>query len=224
MCEATCVGRGADPDHGRTVPNGRGPGFRAPPVGRGRGVSFCDHVGVTERAREPLLGEWACLGILYDRPAHGWAIVKRLRPDGDIGRIWHLSRPLTYRALDQLTAREWIRTLGEEPGAAGPNRTILAATRTGRARFRTWLRTPVPHLRDLRSELLLKLVFAREHGIDLSEMLERQRGMVAQQAESLAAATSDDDVVGLWRTEATLAAARFLDRVHPSDPTARPGP
>lgn len=170
-----------------------------------------------ERRREPLLGEWACLGILYDEPAHGWAIVKRLRPDGEIGRIWHLSRPLTYRALDQLTARGWIRPVGEEPGSAGPNRTILAATRTGRARLRSWLGTPVPHLRDLRSELLLKLVLADRCGVDVSAMLDQQRVIVEEQAELLAATVADDDVVGLWRTEATRAAARFLDRVQPRD-------
>lgn len=174
-----------------------------------------------DHRREPLLGEWACLGILYDEPAHGWAIVKQLRPDGDIGRIWHLSRPLTYRALDQLTARGWIRPVAEEPGTAGPNRTILAATRTGRARFRTWLRTPVPHLRDLRSELLLKLVFADRFRIDIGAMLDQQRILVDTQAEALAAATATDDVVGLWRTEATLAAVRFLDRVHPTEPAQR---
>ena len=164
--------------------------------------------------RNPLLGEWACLGILHDRPAHGWAIVKQLRPDGDIGRIWHLSRPLTYRALDQLGTRSWIRPVAEEPGNAGPNRTVLAPTRTGRARFRTWLRTPVPHLRDLRSELLLKLVFAERQGIDIVDMLDRQRDIVDMHARKLA---DDDehDVVALWRIEATKAARRFLDQVHP---------
>lgn len=165
-----------------------------------------------DHAREPLLGEWACLGILVAEPAHGWAIVKRLRPDGDIGRVWHLSRPLTYRSIEQLTARGWIEPVAEEPGHAGPNRTILTATRTGRARFRAWLATPVPHVRDLRSELLLKLVFAERYGIDVSEMLVRQREIVATQADRLASGP-DDDVVAVWRSEATEAARRFIDRV-----------
>lgn len=167
-----------------------------------------------DQQRDPLLGEWACLGILHGRPAHGWAIVKHLRPDGDIGRIWHLSRPLTYRALDQLTARGWIRPVAEEPGNAGPNRTILAPTRTGRARFRTWLQTPVPHLRDLRSELLLKLVFAERYEIDITDMLDRQRSIIDRQAEQLSEIQgANHDVVMLWRIEATGAAQRFLDRV-----------
>ena len=31
-----------------------------------------------------LLGEWACLGILAEAPAHGFAVAARLKPDGDI--------------------------------------------------------------------------------------------------------------------------------------------
>jgi DNA-binding PadR family transcriptional regulator len=75
--------------------------------------------------------------------------------------------------------------VAEEPGDAGPNRTILAPTRTGRARFRTWLHTPVEHLRDLRSELLLKLVFAERYDIDIADMLDRQREIIDRQAELL---------------------------------------
>jgi PadR family transcriptional regulator AphA len=166
---------------------------------------------------DPLLGEWACLGILCGQPSHGWAIVTRLKPDGDIGRVWHLSRPLTYRALDQLARRGWIAPVGEEPGTAGPNRTILAVTRTGRARFRAWICTPVEHLRDLRGELLLKLVFAELLGIDMTAMLEAQATLIERQAAALAEAhaAGDDDVVTLWRIEATDAARRFVDRILP---------
>lgn len=165
--------------------------------------------------REPLLGEWACLGILAETPAHGWAVAARLRPTGDIGRIWHLSRPLTYRALEQLTRRGWVEPVGQERGAAGPNRTILAATRIGRSRVRSWLRTPVEHQRDLRSELLLKLVIADRLGIELRRMLEQQRTIVDAHAAVLTtvAAANPGDVVALWRLESTRAAQRFLDHV-----------
>src|SRR5262245_34675006 len=109
---------------------------------------------------ELLPGEWACLGILYPAPAQGFAIAARLKPDGDVGRVWSLSRALTYRSLEQLEIREYVHAVGEEPGIAGGNRTILATTRTGRAQLRKWLATPVAHPRDIRSELLLKLVIA----------------------------------------------------------------
>jgi DNA-binding PadR family transcriptional regulator len=166
-----------------------------------------------------LLGEWACLGILYQGPNHGFAIASRLKPDGDIGRVWSLSRPLTYRSLDQLTVRGHIHPIGEERGIAGGNRTVLAATRQGRAALRKWVATPVAHLRDLRSELLLKLVLAEQCGIDVSAMLAAQRQRIAAIADGLdhrmADAGGTSDVVALWRHEAADAARRFVDAVEP---------
>lgn len=163
-----------------------------------------------------LVGEWACLGILYPSSTHGFAIAARLKPEGDIGRVWSLSRALTYRSLEQLAIRGYIRSVGEEPGIAGGNRTILAATRTGRARLRNWLSTPVVHLRDVRSELLLKLIIADHCGIDISVMLAQQRAHIAQLATAISAQIDDNaplDVVALWRSESSHAALRFLDRL-----------
>jgi DNA-binding PadR family transcriptional regulator len=167
------------------------------------------------------LGEWACLGVLYRGQTHGFAIASMLRPGGELGRVWSLSRALTYRSLDQLVERGLVRTVGEERGIAGGNRTVLAATRTGRAELRRWMATPVEHLRDLRSELLLKLVIAERCGIDVDQMLVRQRAIVADLAAAVAPADHADaadqagvaDVVLLWRHETATAALRFLDQL-----------
>src|SRR6187431_862322 len=152
-----------------------------------------------------LLGEWACLGILYPAPTHGFAIAARLKPAGDVGRVWSLSRPLTYRSLEQLAARDYIHAVGEEPGIAGGNRTILAATRTGRAQLRKWLHTPVAHLRDLRSEMLLKLIIADICEIDISSMLERQHARIVELDAAIATHLEAEpaDVVALWRSESS---------------------
>lgn len=163
------------------------------------------------------LGEWACLGLLYPAPNHGFAIAARLKPSGDIGRVWSLSRALTYRALDQLIARGLVQPIGEEPGIAGGNRTVLAATREGRAQLRRWLTTPVEHLRDLRSELLLKLVIADACRIDVAAMLERQHEHIEQVAAALSESGAPD-VVALWRIESSTAALRFVARVRQLPP------
>ncbi len=166
-----------------------------------------------------LLGEWACLGALCTRRAHGFAVAARLAPSGDLGRIWSLSRPLTYRALDQLLQRGYAEEVGTEPGTAGGERTVLGATRRGRAELRRWLGVPVEHLRDLRSELLLKLVLGAACGIDQASMLAAQRARIAVIAEGLAAdaaRAAADDVVLLWRREAAGAALRFLDHLAPA--------
>jgi DNA-binding PadR family transcriptional regulator len=157
-----------------------------------------------------LLGEWACLGLLCEAPAHGFAVAARLRPDADIGRIWSMSRALTYRSLDQLAARSLIRVVGEEPGVAGGTRTVYGPTRTGRSRFHRWVLTPVPHLRDLRSELLVKIVLGRGIGADVDELLVAQRARITELVDAFDT-PADDDVVARWRHESAHAALRFVD-------------
>jgi hypothetical protein len=73
----------------------------------------------------------------------------------------------------------------------------------------------VTHLRDLRSELLLKLVIADVCGIDVTAMLDRQRAHVADLSEAIDAQIGADpaDIVALWRGESSQAALRFLDRL-----------
>jgi DNA-binding PadR family transcriptional regulator len=163
-------------------------------------------------ANDLLLGEWACLGILYKAPTHGFAIASRLKPEADVGRVWSLSRALTYRSLEQLTVRALIEPIGEEPGIAGGNRTILHATRRGRAEFHRWVRTPVEHVRDLRSELLLKIVLATDNGIDITEMIDEQRARITEFIAALDGGSDTADIVRLWRLESANAALRFLDR------------
>lgn len=162
-----------------------------------------------------LLGEWACLGVIASGRTHGFDVARRLAPDGDLGRVWSLSRALTYRAIDQLVDRGYIEPVSVEPGRAGGTRTVYGITRAGRSRLRGWLTTPVEHLRDLRSELLLKILIAREIGVDVTDMMQRQRDRVASLCEALDRSATDwsDDPVLLWRHESSHAALRFLDRL-----------
>jgi hypothetical protein len=68
-----------------------------------------------------------------------------LAPDDGLGRIWTLSRPLTYRAIDGL-ADKGLATAAQSSGAS----VALGATAAGHARRRVgW--APVQHLRDVRT-------------------------------------------------------------------------
>lgn len=162
----------------------------------------------------PSLGEWACLGVLHQAPAHGFAVAARLKPSGDIGRVWSVSRALTYRALDQLVAAGYAEEFAVERGIAGGDRTVLRATRAGRAAFRQWITTPVAHLRDMRSELLLKLLLAEQCDIAVDGMLVEQRRLVAVMHDALSAQAADsDDLIAVWRRESASATLAFLDIV-----------
>lgn len=165
--------------------------------------------------RPHLLGEWACLGLLAAAPAHGFALAARFAPTGDVGRVWSMSRPLTYRALDQLVARGLAEQVGVEPGRAGGPRSVMAPTPLGRGLLDEWLAQPVEHLRDLRTELLVKLVLLETLGRPAADLLATQRAVVVGAAAVLEsrAAGPDADAVAIWRAESAAAALRFLDRL-----------
>jgi PadR family transcriptional regulator AphA len=178
---------------------------------------------VRTRADELLLGEWACLGVLARGPAHGYDVASRLAPEGVVGRVWSLSRPLTYRALDQLTQRGLVEQIGEERGRAGGNRTILAATGQGHSLLLWWLQQPVPHFREVRNELLVKLVLCDLAGVDTVPLLEAQRAHFVPMVEALRVAGGPRrrpaDPVAVWRYESSRSVLRFIDRVlteHPA--------
>ena len=158
-------------------------------------------------ATDLTLAEAVCLTLVAREPRHGWAIVKTLAPEGAVGRVWMLSRPLTYRALDALAQRALIEPLGEETGA-GPPRTIWRATAEGKRLARTWLRTPVAHPRDVRTEFLLKLVLGAP-GAELARAQLTAFEPVFAGLERAARADSSD-VVARWRAESAEATRRFL--------------
>jgi DNA-binding PadR family transcriptional regulator len=166
---------------------------------------------VRTRGEDLLLGEWCCLGLLAVEPAHGFALARRLAPTGDLGRIWSVSRPLTYRALSRLLDEGLIESIGQEPGVAGGDRTVYRPTRGGRSKVRRWLRTPVSHVRDVRSELLVKLELCRLLDVDRQPLVTAQRDLLAGRASRTTADT--DDPVTLWREESLRAVLAFLDRL-----------
>ena len=158
-------------------------------------------------ATELSLAEAVCLTLVAQEPRHGWSIVKALAPDGDVGRVWALSRPLTYRALDALAGAGLIEARGSEPGS-GPPRTVWRATAKGRRVAHNWLRRPVSHPRDMRTEFLLKL----ELGAPARELARAQLEAFAPVFAGLQRLAESDpaDVVARWRVESAEATRRFL--------------
>jgi PadR family transcriptional regulator AphA len=143
--------------------------------------------------------------------SHGWAIGTMLAPDGELGRIWTLSRPLTYRAIDGLVDKRLISRAGQAAGR-GRDRVILSPTPAGRRLAKKWLDTPVHHLRDVRTELLVKLFLRRRARLDNHSLLASQRDAFAPTIDVLTSCDVDDDFVDLWRRESARAVRRFLDQ------------
>lgn len=163
------------------------------------------------------LAEWAVLGLLCERPAHGWHLVGALRPGGEVGDVWSCTRPLVYRAIGVLDGRGLIQRHGTQKSHVGPARTLLAVTPAGRRALSTWLRTPVEHVRDVRSELMLKLLLHDRLRRDPARLIDRQKALFVSLADSLEAhlarAEGFDRTLALWRQTNAQGTLRFLDRL-----------
>jgi PadR family transcriptional regulator AphA len=160
--------------------------------------------------------EWLVLAIVGQQPSHGFAVAQLTAHDGELGRVWHIPKAVIYRSIGRLLEAGLIEPEGTEPGL-GPQRTVYRATPAGRAAVRRWLRTPVRHVRDIRSQLLLKLALLDRAGDDPAELLSRQREVLEPIVRAIEATSVEDggfDAILLaWRKANALAALDFLDMI-----------
>jgi PadR family transcriptional regulator AphA len=162
-------------------------------------------------------GEWAVLGAVAEKPIHGFAVARLLAPDGELGRIWSLPRPVVYQVIKKLGQGGLIAARRVEASRSGPARTVLGVTPAGRAALARWLDEPVDHVRDVRSLLLLKLALLERAGSDPKPLIRAQRRRVQSQLRALARARDRaggfDRVILEWRIASSRATLEFLSVV-----------
>lgn len=137
----------------------------------------------------PLTIEYALLGFLHQRPMHGYEIHQHLSDAEGLGSVWRIKQSKLYALLAKLDKEGYI-TSSLQPQEARPPRKIFRLTSAGRDIFMDWIKTSVPHGRDIRLEFLAKLYFAKQVGAEIAaQLIEEQwitcRGwLAAQQSES----------------------------------------
>jgi DNA-binding PadR family transcriptional regulator len=151
------------------------------------------------------------LALLVEKPRHGWAIHEELAPTGDIGRAWTLSRQLVYRAIDSLVEDGLVKRAAPKDGG-GAERVIISPTAQGKRLSALWLNEPVEHLRDVRTELVVKIMLRQRAGLDIKEFIDNQREAFAP-VLSVIEATRPTTPVDMWRAESASAVKRYLTRL-----------
>lgn len=151
---------------------------------------------------------------MSEGPTHGFAVAALTGADGSLGRVWHLPHPMVYRALGRLLDAGLVAVTAVEPGR-GPQRHVYTCTPVGARVAEEWLLTPVAHVRDLRSHLLLKLALLQRRGTSPAPLLDAQRDRLRDIVDGLDAAHQRaegfDATVVAWRRATTVAAVEFLD-------------
>ena len=165
---------------------------------------------------EPSLTEWAVLGLLRDGPAHGWDVARAFVPDGEIGRVWTVSRPLVYRAITRASRARLRRRPWQQRRAPPVHSGCCSRRRRGAGRRSgAGSRGPIEHVRDLRSELLIKLLLLERSGTDETPLLRAQLELLDRGEHALAARVGEtegfDRTVAVWRLS-TARAARVVRR------------
>jgi DNA-binding PadR family transcriptional regulator len=169
---------------------------------------------------EMSLPEWLVLTIVSQQPTHGFAVAQLTAPGGDLGRVWQVPKAVVYRAIGRLLDAGLITAEGTEPGQ-GPQRTVYSATRDGRAASARWLHAPVEHIRQIRSELLMKLALLDRAGEDPASLLQAQRTVLEPLVSAIEArrtrSSGFDATLLAWRRANATAALDFLDTITPAE-------
>ena len=163
--------------------------------------------------------EWLVLAILAQQPVHGFAVAQQTARDGELGRVWHIPKAVIYRSIGRLLEAGLIEPEGTEPGL-GPQRTVYMVRPAGRSATQRWLHTPVEHVRDIRSQLLLKLALLDRAGVDPAGLLRAQRAVLEPLVGALESRRADsqgfDATLLAWRRANAVAALEFIDIIAPA--------
>lgn len=120
--------------------------------------------------------EYAVLGLLRRRPAHGYDLQRHLVAGSGLGRVCPVEPAMVYAILKSLSGLELID--GEWDRSEYPPKAIYAITAEGEAEFQRWLLRPVSRMREVRNDFLAKLYFALEEQPGLA------RRLIASQIEA----------------------------------------
>jgi len=161
------------------------------------------------------VAEFALLGLLRERPAHGYDLSRLVAPDTDLGIVFRLGRSQLYASLVKLESHSLVKGETAE-SASARGRRVFHVTDRGDREFLDWAMRPVPSSRYIRIDFLTKLYFARRLGQEVaarlvSDQLWSLEGELGQGLGSGANSYRDEVLsVGAGFTDAALTWLRAL--------------
>lgn len=124
--------------------------------------------------------EFALLGLLYEKPTHGYDLHRLITDPDGIGMIWGVKLSNLYAQIDKLEKKGYLEGIqfSEE---SRPARTEYHITAEGKLAFEEWLTGIVRHPRDFRQEFMLRYFFTLKFKPEKADALcERQKNECLQ--------------------------------------------
>ena len=151
------------------------------------------------------------LGLLCERPMHGYELARLVQQDEALRAIWRIERSEIYFLLGKLRQQAFIAELAEER-QNGPARTIYAPTDSGRAAFEQWLHTPDLRPRHLRTALLARVWMALRYDPAVAvSLIEAQKRALSDWLDHAEEQPIENEVVALVRHLRTAQVRATLD-------------
>jgi PadR family transcriptional regulator AphA len=110
--------------------------------------------------KKELAPEWALLGLLTQKPMHGYELYRYFTDPSALGQVWYLGLSQMYKLLKELEAQGHVEA-SVESQESYPPRKVYHITPAGRAAFWQWMEKPVRNTRLIRVEFLAKLFLAQ---------------------------------------------------------------
>jgi len=152
-----------------------------------------------------------CLALIRSGIEHGYPIAQEFAPDGEVGVVLTASRPVIYRELATLESLGLLSSRAGR-GVRGQAKKTLKLTAAGNKALDAWLSEPVQHIRDIRTEFLLKVMMRERLQMSIAPFVGLQRAALEEVTSTLGR-VREHSVVSAWRREQARAVVRFLDQL-----------
>lgn len=158
--------------------------------------------------------EYIILGLLCERPMHGYELARLVQEDEALRAIWRIERSEIYFLLGKLSKGGLIIESAAEQ-MRGPVRVIYAPTAAGREAFAKWLRMPELRPRNLRTALLARLYIALRHDPQIAvELIDAQKQALVEWLGRTRGEEPGNEVVALVHRLRAAQVAATLDALN----------
>ncbi len=126
---------------------------------------------------------YALLGLLAERPQHGYDLKKAF--EAMLAGTWQVNIGQIYSTLARLE-RDGLVVSRKQPQELLPDRKVYTLTEKGRQALQEWLAQPLLPPARLKVDFFLKLLLARRSGLaDICALIWRQRQRLMQSIAEL---------------------------------------
>jgi DNA-binding PadR family transcriptional regulator len=156
------------------------------------------------------------LGLLAEKPMHGYELAQTVRGDEALRAIWRIERSEVYFLLSKLLKKGYI-VEGDDEQGNGPARVVCSVTEAGQAELAQWLSTPEAYPRNLRTALLARVYIAlRQDPQIAARLIDAQKRVLEEWLAGARRREIDNDVVAVvhrFRAAQVQASLEALDEL-----------